>query len=78
MKSTHSDPYQALLGLLKKARQDAGLTQAELAERLAGRPQSFVSKYERGERRLDVIEFLEVSRAIGTDPYRMLKSVGGS
>jgi transcriptional regulator with XRE-family HTH domain len=32
-----------------------------------GRPQSYVSKYERGERRLDVVEFLAVARALGTD-----------
>jgi hypothetical protein len=36
------------------------------------RPQSFVSKYERGERRLDVIEFGEVARALGIDPIRIL------
>lgn len=50
--------------MLIDARRRAGLTQSALAARLA-RPQSFVSKYERGERRLDVIEFLEVSEALG-------------
>lgn len=58
--------------LLITARKDAHLTQAELAERLK-RPQSFVSKYERGERRLDVVEFGEVVRAIGLDPIHVLK-----
>ena len=55
-----------------EARKTARLTQAELAGRL-NRPQSFVSKYERGERRLDVVEFGEVARAIGLDPLRFLK-----
>ena len=57
--------------ILTKARKDAGLTQAAVATRL-GRPQSFVSKYEGGERRLDVVEFLEVARAIGFNPARLL------
>ena len=45
----------------------AGLTQAGLAGRLK-RPQSFISKYETGERRLDVMEFLEVAEALAADP----------
>jgi transcriptional regulator with XRE-family HTH domain len=57
--------------LLINARTRAGLTQSELAAKL-DRPQSFVSKYERGERRLDVIEFGEVVRAIGRNPIALL------
>ena len=49
-----------------KARKSAGLTQMQLAQRLAV-PQSFVSKYERGERRLDFTEFVEISEIIGLD-----------
>jgi transcriptional regulator with XRE-family HTH domain len=60
-----------LRDLLVGARKKADLTQAELSFRLR-RPQSFVSKYERGERRLDVIEFGEVARALGIDPVRFL------
>lgn len=55
-----------LLVLLRNMRVDAGLTQAELASRLA-RDQTFVSKYEGGERRLDILELREVCRATGTD-----------
>lgn len=40
-----------------------------------GRPQSFVAKYEGGERRLDVPEFIEVSEALGTDPLDILKEL---
>lgn len=58
--------------LLATERQKADLTQAQLSSRL-NRPQSFVSKYERGERRLDVIEFGEVARALGIDPIRLLR-----
>ncbi len=63
--------YKRLRELLVEARKRAALTQAELSFRLQ-RPQSFVSKYERGERRLDVIEFGQVARALGIDPARFL------
>ncbi len=66
-----NDGHKRFRELLTEARKNAGMTQAELSKRL-GRPQSFVSKYERGERRLDVIEFAEVSRALGIDPLRFL------
>jgi transcriptional regulator with XRE-family HTH domain len=45
-----------------------------LAKKL-GRPQSFVSKFERGERRLDVPEFLDVARALGIDPARIITNI---
>ena len=51
---------------------EADLTQAHVAARLE-RPQSFVAKYEGGERRLDVIEFLEVAEAIGFDPTEFIR-----
>jgi transcriptional regulator with XRE-family HTH domain len=57
--------------ILVEARREAGLTQVELAKKL-GRPQSFVSKFERGERRLDVTEFLDVARALGIDAARTI------
>ena len=65
-KSVYTDQYRRFCTLLIQARKTAGLTQVELAEQLK-RPQSFVSKVERGERRLDVIEFLEVARALRLD-----------
>lgn len=67
-----NEAYKKFRGLLVEARKDAGITQVALAVRLK-RPQSFVSKYERGERRLDVVEFGEVAKAIGIDPIRFLR-----
>jgi transcriptional regulator with XRE-family HTH domain len=73
-KSVFSGRYDRFKELLAERRRSAGLTQADLAIRLA-RPQSFVSKYERGERRIDVIEFLEVAQAIGFDPAEFLREL---
>lgn len=49
----------------------AGLKQTHLAERL-GKPQSFVSKYEHGERMLNIVEFLWIARAMGADPAAII------
>ena len=57
---------EKLLALLRQLRIDAGLTQTELASRLQ-RDQTFVSKYESGERRLDILEVREICGAIGVD-----------
>ena len=67
-----NEAYKRFRNLLIEARREANLTQAELSSRLR-RPQSFVSKYERGERRLDVVEFREVAEAIGIDPLSFLR-----
>lgn len=75
-KSTHTEAYDRFRLLLVGERKGTRLSQVELAERL-GRPQSFVSKFERGERRLDVVEFREVARAIGIEPLRFLRKVYG-
>ena len=63
-KSIYTAEYAAVTRLLVAARQKAGLTQVDLAEVL-GQTQSFVSKYERGERRLDVIQLRTVCHALG-------------
>ena len=60
--------------LLIEARKELQLSQVQLA-RLLQRPQSFVSKYERGERRLDVVEFLEVAVALNIDPVQILRKM---
>ena len=56
--------YAQFLGKLKQARAEAALTQVEVANRIK-RPQSFVSKIESGERRVDVVELSELARVYG-------------
>jgi len=76
-RSVFSEPYGVLLRVLIDARRGAGLRQTDLAERL-GKPQSFVSKVERGERRIDLVEFLIVARAIGADETALIRTVSNS
>ena len=63
-KSIYSSEQERLCALLRQIRTDAGLRQADVAKRL-DRPQSFVSKYEAGERRLDLVELRQVCEAMG-------------
>lgn len=66
--------YNNLMAKLVELRKQSGMTQSQLAKQL-GKPQSFVAKYEGGERRLDVIEFVDVVRALGGSADTMLKNV---
>ncbi|WP_446325622.1 helix-turn-helix domain-containing protein [Blastomonas sp. CACIA14H2] len=66
IKSIQDASYRALVEGLRAGRRSAGLTQTELASAL-GRSQQFVSKYESLERRLDVIEFINVTQALCLD-----------
>lgn len=66
MGSLHEAPYKLLLELIRAARRAADVTQVELAKKL-GADQSFVSKYERGERRLDVVELRAICHALEID-----------
>ncbi|MDZ8185269.1 MAG: helix-turn-helix transcriptional regulator [Nostoc sp. ChiSLP02] len=74
MKSVFSHEYEVFRHCMIAARKEAKLTQQTLAKSLQ-KPQSFVAKYENGERRLDVIEFLLISRVIGVDPCDILRKV---
>jgi len=73
-KSVFSKQYQLLLDLLIGLREEKGLSQRELSKKLK-RVQTYVSKYERGERRLDVIEFLEIVKALEADPQKVIKQL---
>ena len=73
-KSLHTPRHKQLLTLLVEARRERKMSQATVAAKLA-RPQSFVAKYEGGERRLDVIEFLDITAALGADPCELLKQL---
>jgi transcriptional regulator with XRE-family HTH domain len=73
MRKTAISPDQkVLLDLLVARRRKAGLTQVEVAKKLQ-KPQSFVSKCENGTRRLDVVEFIELTQALSIDPLSLLR-----
>jgi transcriptional regulator with XRE-family HTH domain len=76
-KSAFTERYELFRNLLIEARKNADLTQAELAAKLR-LPQSFVSKYERGERRLDVVEFIRVAELLSVDPHTIIDRLTGS
>lgn len=73
-KSIYTEKYERLRQLLKEKRTAAHLTQTAVAGRLR-KPPSYVAKYEGGDRRLDVIEFIEVAEAIGFDPSSFIRKL---
>jgi transcriptional regulator with XRE-family HTH domain len=73
-KSVHTRAYKVLQDRLVAARHAAGLTQQDLAKKL-GRPQSFIAKYEGGERRLDIVELLIITQLLGVDERRLIGAV---
>jgi transcriptional regulator with XRE-family HTH domain len=72
--SVHSASYSKFIAVLVAARRGAGFTQQEIAGRL-GKPQSYVAKIEGGERRLDVVEFIALAKAINVNPKTLFASV---
>lgn len=77
MKSTSTDGYELLLQRLISARKQAGMLQLELARRL-NKQQSFVSKYERGERRLDVVELITICHALNVEATSIVGEIEAS
>jgi transcriptional regulator with XRE-family HTH domain len=73
-KSVFTDAYASFLAVLIAARKGAHVSQVELAARL-GKTQSFVSQIERGVRRVDVIEFYAIAKALGIDPTRLFNDL---
>lgn len=73
-KSVYSPNYDRFRALLIQARKAAGLSQTDVAAHL-GRPQSYVSKIESGERRLDMIEFLELAQVLNIDVVTFIKNL---
>jgi len=65
-RTIHKDDYQLLLSLMQQVREAVAITQVELAQRLRT-TQSYVSKCERGERRIDIIEYISYCEALGVD-----------
>lgn len=76
-RTLRSPGHLALMAVLKQARLDAGLTQTELADRLK-RPQSFVAKYENGERKVEVVEFVQIVKEIGCDGCEIIAAVSAA
>ena len=70
----HDPRYATFRAMLVAERERSGLTQIEIAARL-GKPQSYVSKYERGERRLDFIEYMDVANALKIDPLAFFEQI---
>ncbi len=62
---------EKLIAFLVNARKETDMTQALLAKKL-NRPQSFVAKYETGERNLDFVDVIEVFEALGADPIEQI------
>ena len=73
-KSFHSRAYERFCMALKTARQKAGLTQVQAAKKL-GRPQSFITKIEIGERRVDIVELADICRAYGRRLVEFVKAL---
>ena len=73
-KSVFSGAHRHLVEVLVEARRDAGITQSELAARV-GKDQSFISIIEGAQRRVDVLEFYALARALGCDPTELFAAV---
>ncbi len=73
-KSIYTKEYSLFLEQLKKVREEKGLTQTEVAERL-GQTQSFISKVERGERRLDIVELRAFCFAMEISLFKFVEGI---
>lgn len=72
--SLGSARYNTFIELMKRARRDAGMTQQQVADALKAQ-QSYIAKFERGERRLDLIEFLDLAAALKADPHAIMNAL---
>lgn len=73
-KTVFTGAHRHLVDVLLKARKAAGLNQTQVAEKV-GKDQTFVSLIERSQRRVDVLEFVALARAIGRDPVELFEEV---
>lgn len=72
-----TDEARSIVGALIAARKAAGITQDEIATKMKV-DQSRISKFERGERRLDILDFVRYCQAVGIEPGAMLTELSGS
>ncbi len=70
----HDDRYRRLIDALADARRNASMSQTDLAKKL-GKRQQFVSKYESGERRLDVVEFADIAKILDLDVSHLVSEI---
>jgi transcriptional regulator with XRE-family HTH domain len=74
VRSSFTAEYEVCLAVLVETRKKADFTQQELADRL-GKPQSFVAKYEKRQRRIDIAEFLMIMRVLGVLPRTAIETI---
>ncbi len=72
VKTIYQESYQAFIKQLVLARKASGLTKMQVAEKLS-QPQSYIAKVEGADRKLDVMEFVELCQAINVDPTTLIK-----
>jgi len=72
-----SPSYQAAVRVLVEARKAAGLTQREVASRI-GRPYTVIANIERGERQIDVVEFIAIARALGAGELELMARIANA
>jgi transcriptional regulator with XRE-family HTH domain len=73
-KTVFTGAHRHLVDVLRKARKAAGLNQTQVADKV-GKDQTFVSLIERSQRRVDVLEFVALARAMGQDPVDLFEQV---
>lgn len=72
----HDSRYRWMIAELVQARKERGYSQHDVARQL-GKPQQYVSRYETGERRLDIVEFLDVTRVLSIDGLKIAEDAMG-
>jgi transcriptional regulator with XRE-family HTH domain len=73
-KTLRSKRYKALIDVLVARRKASGMTQSDLAARL-GKSQSFVARFESGQRRITVVEFMTLAKILRLDPYKVISTL---
>lgn len=76
-KSVFSDAHLIMVATLTEVRKERGMHQSEVAA-ILGKDQSFISNIERGQRRLDIIEFFAITAAMGVEPVSVFKRISAS
>lgn len=72
----YSQEHQKLREILRRERMAAGLRQSDIAKE-TNRSQAYISKFEKGDLRLDVVDFVRVCQSIGCDPHKVLDEIFG-